>query len=486
MPEFDPTANEILDENREAMAAAEGDGLLERHGLTGRVFFAESGEKFWMQDASGGWRGRSEKLFRDYLKRIGVNAVRDDKAKMSELDNLVLHISLNCAVDYAGPLAGYQRGFMENNGQPTLVTRSFQIPDQAKGKFDIIKAAIDQQLGPTEADGIDQRDYLFGWWKHSLECLLNGYKKNLGMCLTLAGARGCGKTIIKTLIRDSLGGREKQVYKFLSGQTQFNGGLEGFECWTMDDDQSQTDARMRDSMAAKIKKIVADPVYQIEPKNKQAFDLEIFRRLIICVNDEPEKLLVLPQLTDDLVDKILVLRCKAPLDPNNPMPMPTVTPLQQDAFGDKLREQLPAFMYWLLNEYEIPKDLYGRFGIKHFQHPEIRRHLFELSPLVPLMDMIYRVLFDQKLYDYWQGTVSQLRVALLDKDAPLTSREQSSVRGVNWFGSQLKRIHEEHPERYEMRKCASGRIWHIARSGKILLDAAPSNYCPEKTDQFTE
>jgi len=65
---FDPTKNESLDEGREASAAYVGDQLLERVGLKGRVFFAENGGQYWMQDANGEWRGRQQKLFESYLK----------------------------------------------------------------------------------------------------------------------------------------------------------------------------------------------------------------------------------------------------------------------------------------------------------------------------------------------------------------------------------------------------------------------------------
>jgi len=349
---------------------------------------------------------------------------------MSDLETLMLHISLNCAVDYAGPLAGYKKGMIENNGNQVLVTRSFKIPAPAPGDCDVVKAVIDQQLGPNEHDKIDQRDYLLGWWKHSLECLLNGYKKNMGMCLTLAGPKGCGKSVLKELITMSLGGRECQPYNYLSGKDNFNGEFIKAECWCVDDDQSQTDHKSRDEVASKIKKIVADKVFHIRGKHVEAMDLHLFRRLIMCVNDEPEKLLVLPQLTDDIIDKILILHCKPPADPEDPMPMPTRTPAQQDAFGDTYKAQLPAFMHWLLNEYEIPDELYGRFGIKHFQHPEIRRNLFELSPLVPVMDMIERVLFDIDAFDYWKGSASELRVALLDKDAPARQRRAPDSTGT--------------------------------------------------------
>ena len=472
---FDPSKNENLDEAREASAAFVGNALLDKVGLKGRVFYDESEGSYWMQDALGEWRGRKEKMFGCYLKRCGVNAVRDDATKMSDLDLLLLHISLNCAVAFAGPLAGYKKGLIQNNGNEILVTRSFKIPSPVEGDWSVVKAVIDQQLGPTDADKIDQRDFLYGWWQHSIECLLKGYKKNMGMCLTLAGSKGCGKSILKKLIKLSLGGRECQPYQYLSGKDNFNGEFLRCECWCVDDDQSQTDAKMRDEVGSKIKKIVADETFHVRGKHVEAMDLHLYRRLIMCVNDEPEKLLVLPQLTDDIVDKIVILHCKKPVDEADPMPMPVRTPEDQDLFGDKLVEQLPAFMYWLLSEYKIPDDLYGRFGIKHYQHPEIKRTLFDLSPEVALMDAVERTVFDD-MATAWRGSASHLRVALLAENAPLSSREKNNVRSVQWLGRQLTRIADQHPERYQFHRSASGRTWWIVKDGLKLSDVIESDF----------
>lgn len=470
MSDFDPTKNENIDEGREASAAFVGRTMMQTLGLTDRVFFDESQGLYWMQDAGGEWRGRKEKLFGDYLKRCGVNAVRDDKSKMSDLDLLLLHISLNCAVAFAGPLAGYKKGLIRNNGMSILVTRSFEIPVPVKGAIDIVLAVIDQQLGPCGEDGIDQRDFLFGWWQHSLNCLIHGYKKNMGMCLTLAGTKGCGKSLLKKLIKLSLGGRECQPYNYLSGKDNFNGEFLRCECWCVDDDQSQTDAKMRDEVASKIKKIVADETFHVRGKHVEALDIHLYRRLIMCVNDEPEKLLVLPQLTDDIVDKILILHCRKPQDESNPMPMPVRTPQEQDAFGAALESQLPAFMWWLLNEYKIPDEMYGRFGIRHFQHPDIKRILFDLSPEVALMDAIERVLFGPDS-SFWSGSASDLRVELIAESSPLSSREKNNVRSVQWIGRQLARIGDQHPERYRQKAGRSeGRIWEICKTGRKLSE----------------
>jgi hypothetical protein len=467
------------DELQDAPFFAQGEDKTERTGISGRVFFDESSGKYWMQNAEGEWRGRPEKTFSAYLKFIGycpVVRTNNEKEKISELDHVLANISLNHAVDWAGPLAGHRRGMVENNGYRILVTKSFKLPDTKAGTmedFQTIMDLINQQLAPTALDGIDQVRYLLGWWKHSLECLVHGYRKNLGMALVLAGPRGCGKSLLKKLIVRSLGGRECQPYSYLAGRDNFNGEFLKSECWCVDDDQSQTDARFRDEVGSKIKKIVADEVFHVRGKHVESLDLKLYRRLIVCVNDEPEKLLVLPQLTDDIVDKMLILHCHAPEDEHDPMPMPVVTPQDQDRFMDQLEAELPYFMHYLVNEYEIDPELFGRFGIKHFQHPHVRRVLFELSSENVLLDQLNRVFFGDSLCSAWRyGTATDIREYLTSESAPLSVREKNAIRSVSWLGRQLSRIAEEHPDRFQLRRssCGNHRYWCMCRPGQVVGD----------------
>ena len=92
---------------------------------------------------------------------------------------------------------------------------------------------------------------------------------------------------------------------------------------------------------------VADKVFHIRGKHVESMDLKLYRRLVMAVNSEPEKLLVLPQLHEDIIDKILMLHCLPPMDEANPMPMPVKTPEEQDAFMEQLEAELPAFMNFL-------------------------------------------------------------------------------------------------------------------------------------------
>ena len=80
--------------------------------------------------------------------------------------------------------------------------------------------------------------------------------------------------------------------------------------------------------------------------------------MTISLNDDPEALLVLPPLDDHIEDKIILLRAS-----RFDLPMPTGTTAERGAFWDQLISELPAYVHWLLNDFEIPSVTWFARGI---------------------------------------------------------------------------------------------------------------------------
>jgi len=54
-----------------------------------------------------------------------------------------------------------------------------------------------------------------------------------------------------------------------------------------------------------------------------------------------------------------------------PMPMPTFSTVEREAFRATIKAELPAFLHFLLG-WEIPTELRSeRFGIRHYHHPDL-------------------------------------------------------------------------------------------------------------------
>jgi len=476
---FDPSQNVDLDATRGLHNATFGNQLLERVGLRNRVFFDEASNWFYMPDSSGEWKGRKESTFSNYLKRVGVNAVRDDKSKMSDLDLLLTHVSLDCSVVYAGPIAGFRRGLILNNGHRMLCTREAEIIKPIKGEFPTVWKLLNQMFGEgtedLKNDGDDQLPYILGWWKHSLECLAGKYGDQRGLCMVFAGAAGCGKSLLKTLISETLGGRECKPYRYMTGNENFCGEFLGSELWVIDDEQASTRARDRSEFGANIKMAVADEKYRIRGMMKGGVVLKMYRRLLVCVNREPERLQVLPSLDADIQDKISVL-----LAHNHPMPMPVGSPEEKDVFKKTLSEELPAFVWWLLNEHEISPDLFGRFGIIHYHHPDLCSDLFEVSRDREFWLQVLRVL-KASVFScddfcgatwYWCGAANELYELMANEEnTPLSRNEVSKLPWSNSIGKALAKISKQMPDRCLQKKICGIKKWFITMEGRTALDA---------------
>jgi hypothetical protein len=116
-------------------------------------------------------------------------------------------------------------------------------------------------------------------------------------------------------------------------------------------------------------------------------------------------------------------------------------------------EQLPAFAWWLLNEYTIPPEisLPDRFGIKGYCHPEIEKCLLELSPDASIRDHIHDTLFSNG-QKQWRGSAEELEDRTFNTEGG--RKVLRSVKGS--LAHVLSRLADVYPEQF-MRKKNSGR-----------------------------
>ncbi len=177
--------------------------------------------------------------------------------------------------------------------------------------------------------------------------------------------------------------------------------------------------RARRTFSAHIKQFTATRAHRCHPKHGTPLTLEPLWRMTISLNDEPERLQVLPPLDVDLVDKILLLKVQS-----NPMPMPTTTPREKEVFWNTLKSELPAFVDFLAH-YTIPVELCDtRCGIAPFHHLELPNKLQETTPEQHLLELVDLVHFCGSRADAWSGTATQL-TAMLQNDSRLGSQAAS-------------------------------------------------------------
>ena len=416
------------------------------------------GSRFWTPDEKGNWITLDKSSFQTYLLKNPFTTFRGFKEEgeaISPAEVECLDTMINSRVAYAGPLSGWKRGIQHFDDTLALITKSPKLIEPAEGDFSTILSFLSGLLGHEE----QQLDHVLYWIKDTLDALYEG-RPRLGLALVLAGEAGCGKTLLKEILRELFGGREVYPYAYMMGKDNFNEELTQAPMWVVDDEAADTTLQGRIRFGAEIKKVVANSAMRCRGMHQTAVTLNPLRRLVICVNVEPDRLLVLPPIDDDIADKILITKCVQPC----PWPMPMTTHEEKVAFFDKVRDEFPALIHHLRHHVdEIPRDFRGRFGVKHYHNPEICDSLMEISPEMQLAEQIERVLFGRTGIPIteWKGSTNELIRIMHSDDSPLASYEKAKIPAAAWIGRRLGKLSARFPGRYELKKTENKNVWTI-------------------------
>jgi hypothetical protein len=85
--------------------------------------------------------------------------------------------------------------------------------------------------------------------------------------------------------------------------------------------------------------------------------------------------MIIPVLDESLSDKVMLFETA-----KHPMPMPTATDAEREAFRLAIAAELPAFAEALLR-FPIPEEIqHARFGVSSYLSPRILELVSEIQP----------------------------------------------------------------------------------------------------------
>ena len=385
----------------------------------------------------GGWVVVNERRLTSELLLRGYNPDFEDGDLIPEVAEAVNRIQKAHYADFVGKLAGWERGFYQTDNGRLLITESTKLIRPVEGDWGMLHEVLARMFGDR------QLPYLYGWLKTALEAL-HAHRPRTGQALVLCGPKNAGKNLLCTLITKMFGGRMAKPYQFMMGKTPFNYDL--FEAATLaiEDESGSRDIRLRQNFADAIKNITANEAQRCHRKYGDPVTLYPCWRLVISLNDEPERMLVLPPMGPDIEDKLILFK----IQPGS-MPVHTGTTTERDAFLVKLTSELPGFLHFLTH-WQIPADKRDeRFGVAHFHHTELLAGLQEFSPEDKLRDLIDEIIFGSgKPVRPWIGKAEELRSELRK-----CSRHQREVEEIlvhaNSCGTYLGRLKTRYPDRYK-------------------------------------
>lgn len=294
------------------------------------------------------------------------------------VETIMCWCEVNQRIQYFGPVAGRAPGFYEDNGNRIVIDRGPHLMEPVKGDWSTLRHVIDGLFhhGEEKDHGIIQLDSFHGWVRSSVQALRAGRRQSQQV-LVICGPEDCGKSLLQHLITHFLGGRSAKAHRYFSGATTFNGDMLGAEHLIIEDDYMPSDMKSRLSLGAQFKQFaVGTEAVSFNAKFQQAINLRAFFRVSVTCNDEPENLMVLPPLNGDIGSKILIIRAS-----RFKMPMATVTAQEKEVFWNQLYAEIPAYLYWLLNEFQLPDSRVDRrYGVSSWVHPAILEKVAETTP----------------------------------------------------------------------------------------------------------
>ena len=283
------------------------------------------------------------------------------------------------------------------DGKRVLNISSVQCTKPRKGKWDTVENHL---LGFMGVDGererrdIDDPAVRKFWhliaWIHSYyaDCLANEPEKKRGQTLVLVGEPAAGKNLFTDdiLSKAILGDLAGDGYDLIYGDTQFNASFFSRSVIAVHDPKKK-----RDNNPMEVcKRLSANMTFSVNEKGRPRVDIDPAFRVVMTMNPDSATFTDLTKMIDSVRDKFILLHVQ----------QSDVNMVRGSEDWVKFFKQIPAFLYWLINEFPSERPAYTiekneRYGCTDYIDPQIREELAETSYAQRHVEIFQNVLW------YW-------------------------------------------------------------------------------------
>lgn len=359
------------------------------------------------------------------LTRYLAKEITDPKQLAATVRATLKDRELDGGVQWSGRIAGHAQGITHDlDGLPMLITSEAILPKPVEGKYPIIEALLEQAF--TE----DTPYEVFVAWLAGRYKAVMSHVHVPAPMLVMAGEVNSGKSLLAWIVGQLLGGRIVNPYSSWTGGILWNDDLIGSELLLVDDCSGSTDIRARRNFAAAFKEAIYPPIVQLRKRHASSVSVRPVWSVILCCNDTPEALNVIPPIDDDLDDKIILLHVN-----KVQTPMDTSTPAGRSQFQAMLRAELPALAHDLMNYVTPPELTDSRSGILAWRDPELLEGADSNSPARRLESILETAIGqDQASWGDLPRIMSAMEIESRLMDNRSLVKEQA--RGLfHWYGA---------------------------------------------------
>ena len=389
---FDPDAGGISEWDLEGFRESLGIANPGPDDLGRPYYYCSADSKSYVGlDNLGRWESYNRQSLISHLAEVGIYNTKADGDLQSEAEKFINKIELNHGVDEVLPrAAGWGDGLHTEGGLRFMVKRGPRFIEPVAGEWPTLKSYIERLFG---ADPV-QVPIFMGWLARAARLLRTNaaeegqpFRSAFGQSqmLTIAGPPGIGKTFLLNHVLEPCFAQVSidAGPLFNTKATDFNADMFGAELLCLDDCPHLSAAKQyRRFMGDRIRQIVAGRGMAYHAKQKTRVNIAPNWRLVRLMNDEPTDLETLPLLDEGIEDKLIILRAQD-IGESNPW---------FEAAQNVFSKEMPAFLHFLLHEFELPKEAadpeHNRFGVRSYINPSVKAVMEECSSEAATLAMI--------------------------------------------------------------------------------------------------
>jgi len=366
------------------------------------------------------------------LARFLSKEYEDAKELTAAVKGTINARELDGGIQWSGNIAGHQQGLSRDiDGKPILILSEAQQPQPKPGNCSLINELL--------ANAFEQETafQVFLSWLAGRYRAVRDHTHIPSPMLVMAGEVNSGKSLIAWIASQCLGGRTANPYNAWAGGMLWNDDLVGAEMLLVDDCAGSIEMRARRCFGAAFKEAMYPHIVQLRKRHSSSVSVRPVWACIVCCNDTPEALQIIPPLDADMSDKVILLHV-SPLV----LPVDTSTPAGRSAMQTMIRNELPAFVQQLA-EWVTPAELHDtRSGITAWRDPELLDSVDANSPARRIESLITAAIENRGIWHDIprEFTAIEIETRLTDPHSPVRDQAKALLHWHGACGAALQRL----------------------------------------------